>query len=367
MATMRYPVGLRKEAASYQWRTDLCGCCGYRNPLTGEMAALTFFPYALICPCCVLGANASLLQKEEPLYQSAADNACLRALCAYTCKTGVRGTAVCCCACPCCVPVACVLARYQRLQIAAKYNLPVGNACWEGCCLAPCSLTQHYVFLRDLRARRDANIAPPALPPPGHAAPGAHEADLRLAAMEAELEQRTPEVSLREQAAAVTPGEESVGLHKAKTAPAGGAVLDSSFEIAFTGAADPQELRQLESEIEAEAPVQQEEEAAAAAAAEADADAEAQAARELEEAEAMADALGDGDGDGEPADSGTPVAPLTRGNLAKHRFRDAGMDVMEVLPPTGDSAPHEPTALEKVVTEATEMAKMLEEPDGAVE
>ena len=37
MATMRYPVGLRKEAASYQWRTDLCGCCGYRNPLTGEM------------------------------------------------------------------------------------------------------------------------------------------------------------------------------------------------------------------------------------------------------------------------------------------------------------------------------------------
>ena len=81
----------------------------------------------------------------------------------------------------------------------------------------------------------------------------------------------------------------------------------------------------------------------------------------------MADALGDGDGDGEPADSGTPVAPLTRGNLAKHRFRDAGMDVMEVLPPTGDSAPHEPTALEKVVTEATEMAKMLEEPDGAVE
>ena len=70
---------------------------------------------------------------------------------------------------------------------------------------------------------------------------------------------------------------------------------------------------------------------------------------------------------GEPADSGTPVAPLTRGNLAKHRFRDAGMDVMEVLPPTGDSAPHEPTALEKVVTEATEMAKMLEEPDGAVE
>ncbi|XRB06716.1 hypothetical protein NFJ02_28g66700 [Pycnococcus provasolii] len=341
MATMRYPVGLRKEAASYQWRTDLCGCCGYRNPLTGEMAALTFFPYALLCPCCVLGANASLLQEEEPLYQSAADNACLRALCAYTCKTGVRGTAVCCCACPCCVPVACVLARYQRLQIAAKYNLPVGNACWEGCCLAPCSLTQHYVFLRDLRARRDANIAPPALPPPGHAAPGAHEADLRLAAMEAELEQRTPEVSLREQAAAVTPGEESVS----KTAPP-----DVSFEIAFTGAADPQEAA-----------------AAAAAEADADADAEAQAARELEEAEAMADALGDGDGDGdgggdgEPADSGTPVAPLTRGNLAKHRFRDAGMDVVEVMP---DSAPHEPTALEKVVTEATEMAKMLEEPDG---
>ena len=102
-------------------------------------------------------------------------------------------------------------------------------------------------------------------------------------------------------------------------------------------------------------------------AAEADADAEAQAARELEEAEAMADALGDGDGDGdgEPTDSGTPVAPLTRGNLAKHRFRDAGMDVVDVVRP--DSAPYEPTALEKVVTEATEMAKMLEEPDGAVE
>ena len=55
------------------------------NKQTNKQAALTFFPYALLCPCCVLGANASLLQEEEPLYQSAADNACLRALCAYTC------------------------------------------------------------------------------------------------------------------------------------------------------------------------------------------------------------------------------------------------------------------------------------------
>ena len=291
------------------------------------------------------------------------------------------------------VPVACILSRYQRLQIAAKYNLPIGNATCEGCCLAPCALTQHYMFLADLKARRENDIAPTALPPPGVGPPDASEADLRLAAMEAELSARSPDVSLRDQVAAATPatdashaGPSKKHLGKSKSAPGrydppeegdpSGAAENSSFEVAFTGATahDPAELRELESAMEREETVMAAEEEAAVAA---DAIAEEEAAaagneggdgdgdedkeaRELAEAEAMADDLSEIDAE---IDEGGP----SDANAARMRFRDAARDVgfaasesqknMEKVP----KPPPEPSKMALAVEEAMALEKALKD------
>eukprot|EP00658_Telonema_sp_P-2_P052696 TRINITY_DN4094_c0_g1_i3.p1 TRINITY_DN4094_c0_g1~~TRINITY_DN4094_c0_g1_i3.p1 ORF type:complete len:264 (-),score=24.94 TRINITY_DN4094_c0_g1_i3:139-930(-) len=136
-----------------QWAADFCCCC-----CNSEPGVWVKYPTACLCPCLLLGANATMMA-EEP-YLRGCGNCCTHGCCGGCCDEcgchlGWTGFSLCCSVCCislvpfgilCCLGSFCV----ERRFILARHEMQgwesPGNWCL-GCCW-PCSTMQHFTFLR---------------------------------------------------------------------------------------------------------------------------------------------------------------------------------------------------------------------------
>lgn len=105
---------------------------------------------ALICPCLIVGENATLIVEEEMM--------CNNCLCHDVLKLGSKGCCFCFTSLPLCpaLPIFSCFVCLLRWRMMEKYNIQEEDWCeaMKGCCF-PCALTQQNIFLRELHHNRN--------------------------------------------------------------------------------------------------------------------------------------------------------------------------------------------------------------------
>ena len=125
-----------------EWVNELFECSEYTDAITGESKFYPLFcPYAVICPCLLMGRAQTILENEK-------EWSCC---CFAPLAMGNVGFCICCLASlsNCCLPLpvspllgCCSIC--QRGRIMDQFNIE-GGACevFKGCC-CPCAVFQHF-------------------------------------------------------------------------------------------------------------------------------------------------------------------------------------------------------------------------------
>eukprot|EP00735_Rhodelphis_limneticus_P001134 TRINITY_DN11695_c0_g1::TRINITY_DN11695_c0_g1_i1::g.17595::m.17595 TRINITY_DN11695_c0_g1::TRINITY_DN11695_c0_g1_i1::g.17595 ORF type:complete len:180 (+),score=29.97,PLAC8/PF04749.12/3.2e-08 TRINITY_DN11695_c0_g1_i1:61-540(+) len=147
-------------AQENNWEFGLFGCLSYKNSDGKQVCCPNFFPKGVNAPCCLFGANVTLLNDEEYVCDNFIFNKIL--------QTGPRGCLCCLIGLPIAAsplpvsPPMAIVTVCQRRQIMNKYNIP-GGCCemMKGLCY-PCALVQHNAFLYEQKKKKNNNVPPHA-------------------------------------------------------------------------------------------------------------------------------------------------------------------------------------------------------------
>ena len=159
------PLGLRWDDGEGAWPEGPC-CSGGGGDSQNAAGCCLALAKAYVAPCCLLGANATLLQEEEYIGSEphkGGSCTCCQASCL---KMGPRGCEVCMTACPlallclpCVVyyPFLALLNSYQRRETARKHN--IDRTCLGTfCCGVLCyqwGMVQQNVMLENEKRQRE--------------------------------------------------------------------------------------------------------------------------------------------------------------------------------------------------------------------